>query len=227
MSSRKKKSNEKNINLLAYNEKIISFNEDKAILYMGMTDTQSLFFRIITKDKDYYEGLFSLLENKNYIERYIEIDNAYGWLLDEITKIKYNKPESQIILYNEDDNHINYQRIININLDLKKDKKDIIIINNNEVMKLLNEFNKKYKTFITLCDPVITLYKKHINNQEFEQLCKFELNASIILFNNNNISDITPLKHANFKNLVKLHLSGNIIKDLCIFNFEKLSELNL
>ncbi len=115
MSSSKKNSNEKNINLLGYNEKIIEFNGDKAILYMGITDTQSLFFRIVTKDNDYYEGFISLLENKNDIERYIEIEYAYGWLLSEITKIKYNERVSEIILYNEDDNHINYHIHININ----------------------------------------------------------------------------------------------------------------
>ena len=81
---------------------------------------------------------------------------------------------------------------------------------------------------ISLNEECIELSDELINNKGFRNLCYFGLNASILLLDNNNISDFSPLNNDSFKNLQKLHLTQNRMTDLKFLKniqFEKLIKL--
>ena len=237
-NSNKQKSNTKKrgLNLLSFKEILVLLNDNIAFLYIGIVENESIFIRVINNEQSYYEAVLPKLElQQNYVDMNDNIKIMYDWIITKITynqyTLKYNEDKSKLLFYYNYFNRNNgRQERKLITLNLKSNEDDKIVINNIDKLELLKDFNNKYKTTITIYDPVIILSGRFINNEGFKNLCQIGLNASIISLDNNKISDLNPIKDNTFKNLQKLYLSLNninSIKFLYNLNFENLIELKL
>ena len=100
---------------------------------------------------------------------------------------------------------------------------------NNE--NILEIFNKKYNTELTLESNNLDIQNKNLGNEGFKLLSEIPFNQiNNINLSSNCISDITPLLKLNLDNLTQLNLSRNRIDNIDIFiqlNLSHLTILNL
>ena len=237
----KKSSNRnlKELTLVAYKENLITINEKYCFFNIGITKEELIYMCLIDNEQSNYEGLFFFLEFKsNILNIKNNIKSIFEWILASINYnqyyFNYNEDKSQIFFYyNTFNRNLGKNEPKKLKLNLTINKNDIFIIKNYDKIKLINEFNEQYNTLITLNDNIINLANRSINNEGFKELCKFELNASILLLDNNKIYDISPLNSDKFKNLKQLYLQQNNINifndlnHLCNLNFDNLNELRL
>ena len=102
---------------------------------------------------------------------------------------------------------------------------DIINKNNDNLLEI---FNKRYNTELTLNSNNLDLSKKNIGNEGFKLLSEIPFNQiNIIKLLENNISDLTPLLKFNLTNLTQLNLSKNKIENLEIFTKLNLTNLSI
>ena len=191
-----------------------------------MTDIESIFMRITDKNESNYEALFSFLEIPQSIYYWFLNKKNYNQFL-----FKYNEDKTKLYFYfnviNKNTRIVERRALI---LNLKSNKDDLLIINNEKKIKLLNKFNNQYSSFIRTDETTILLPNKRLNNQGLKDLSELGLNPINLYLDNNRISDLSPLMLISFKNLKKLYLSSNNINDInCFVNlkFENLLELNL
>ena len=100
-------------------------------------------------------------------------------------------------------------------------------INENKGIKLLKEFNEKYKLDIndTNIEKII-IGNKIIGDEGFEQLIKMNFkNLKTFSLCSNKITNITPLLEAKFEKLENLHLDNNKISDINLLEKVQLKEL--
>ena len=150
------------------------------------------------------------IHKKGIYNKY-NIGTFLNYPIRDFIKINYN-------------NNINKINIINENINKNSDTK--------ENQMLIQDFEKKYDLYISNTKIGGGIFRhKEIGNEGFEDLCKMDLkDLKILDLEYNNISNITPLKLANFEKLEKLSFSFNKISDINILekvNFKELKELDL
>ena len=184
------KEDSKEINLCVLNAITKKFNDDYIVLYVGISEENSIFIRAIDKEDKYYEKLFPYTDIAQY---FLDILNniifIYDYLKKEINGLKYNDDKTKINFFFQILNaNTGRQEEKKFSLHLKSNPKDILIIKNIEEINKINQFNKIYASNLSLFDKSILLYKKNINNKGFYELCQLKLNVSIINLDDNKIS---------------------------------------
>ena len=192
--------------LLACTKKLINMNNKYYKLTIGKTIEKFIFIRLIF-ECSYYENFFDF-ENENN-------NDIYKLLIDS------NDPSYSI---NEGSSAYLYFLLGNINesinftLNINLDVKDIIITDNTKI-----EYN--YNTKILSDEEIMNLSNISFNNEDFENLCHVKMHCTLLILDNNDISDISPLKSENIKFLQELNLSFNLISNIEVFNKLKLENL--
>ena len=210
MSSKGKKQKikeTKELILLSFTKKTILINDMISYVYVGIVDNDSIFLRLTDYEKANYEAIYFLEElKKNITDCNNDIKSIYERIINTLfNQYKFNY--SKDIFFNYSTFIPNTGQVIQKKLDLYyiENEDDLCIIKNTDSLKLLKEFNEQYKCRLTLNDPIVSLSSKCINNQGFNIFCELCLNASILSFEKNKISDLTPLnnnKFNNFKNYI-------------------------
>ena len=204
MITKKNKDNE-TIYLSACIKKLIKIGKNYYILIIGKSNNKYIFIRLIYND-NYYENLFTFRnEDYNYIYKQLLNNNE--------PLIRFNVGKSIIYLsYSQE----------NIDQDITfKLKIDEIHNINSDNIKIKYNFNTKFLSN----EKMIILSKTSFNNKDFENLCEIKMNATLLNLENNNISDLNPLKSENIKYLQKLNLSNNKIKNIDTLDKLKLNNL--
>ena len=138
-------------------------------------------------------------------------------------------------------NNSNIDEFLNLQYTTKKDDKDgiedILIkkkkIEDDNNIKLINEFNTKFKNKIKIKfeEQNLKFSKKYIGNKGFELLSKIKFKQVETLYlNYNKLSNIKDLSKIKLLQLIKLDLSHNNINNINEFefcNFSKLTDLKL
>ena len=181
-NSKTSKKDESNIiTLSALKEIIVLVNEEISVFNIGITDNNSIFMRVKNKNESIYEGLFSFLEVKqNTLNSTDNLKLIFDWY---ISRFSYNQ---DVFKYNEDNTKLYFCfNIFNRNtgaieektliLTLKSNPNDLLVVNNEDKIQLLNEFNRQYKTFLTKNEENISLTNKSMNNKGFKDLCELDL----------------------------------------------------
>ena len=170
INSKKQKNLE--INLYALIELQKEINKDLSFVYIGIAEDEAIFIRVINKEKQYYETLFPYLDiSNNMLDRYSNVKNVYDWLITRISKLEYNENRTKILFfYNTFNRNIARLEEKMLELNLKTNPKDILIIKNMDSINILNELNNLYHANISIYDDYITLDNKNINNKGFKEL---------------------------------------------------------
>lgn len=194
----------KKICLSACSKYLIKILNNYYILTIGKANGRFIFMRIIYKYLG-YENLFSF-KDKNYNDIYKVLaqnnNPSYNFVNDR---------KNIILTYSLGSD----EELISFILKENKKIKDVNISHN---IKIQYNYNTKFLSD----EKMINLSNTLFNKEDFENLCEIKMNATLLNFKNNDISDISPLKSENIKYLQNLDLSNNGIKNVDVFN-----ELNL
>ena len=92
--------------------------------------------------------------------------------------------------------------------------------------KLLDEFNKKYETNISINDTKVDLSGKNLKKEDLNNFCRINLeNIKELDISNNDITSIKCLYNANLNNLEILKANNNRINSVEIFPYLKCPKL--
>ena len=186
---------------------LIKILKNYYILTIGKTSDKCIFIRLVFKCMT-YENRFAF-KDKNYNDIYKLLleNNNPSYNFDDDTKVIYLTYFLGSI----------YQKI-SFMLNENTHTEGVIIPDN---IKIQYNYNKK----ILADEKIINLSNTIFNNEDFEKLCEIKMNAINLNFENNGISDLSPLKSENINYLQNLNLSKNCIKNIDVFNKLKLENL--
>ena len=193
----KHKIDSEEIFLLACTKKLINMQNKYYKLTIGKTIENYIFMRLII-NCSYYENFFDF-ENQNYNDIYKLLINAND------PSYNINEGNSIYLLFylGSIDKTIRFD--LKINLDIK----DIIFVDNIKI-----EYH--YNTKILSDEEIMNLSNISFNNEDLENLCHTKMHCTLLILDNNDISDISPLKSENIKYLQELNLSFNLISNIVI-----------
>ena len=159
---------------------------------------------IITQD----ENLIILKNKKTNLIKRKEILSNIIKLIDIIITTYKDHPNNYF-------NSINISNIANI-LNEEENKENILLTKINMLEnKVCNYLNFKLGTTLSCEDKKLDLSNKIINNEELNLISEITFkNVEEINLENNNITDISPIKNFNLKKLKKLNISFNKINDI-------------
>ena len=218
MSNKQKKS----ITLKMCEEAKLLINNELSLLILGITDKRSIFMSLNVNNSIYYENLIDVINKDEII--FIFKGISYTIEMNQY-KLEYIDNGNKLI-FTLDGSGAFWCRII-ITLYIKN-KTNKIFINNENIMKSLYNFNKKYNRNIQESQ-VINLYGQ-LCDEGFKDLSTIKLDIKRLYLEYNDIRNIEPLNSANFKSLQILNIINNKIVDLKYLNnleLDFLVELNL
>ena len=169
---------DKRIYLKSYEENVIKIDNKDTILIIGTTQNNCILIRIIINENLYYENLFNNIEYNNILLS-IKKNNC---------KFDFNDNKNEL--------YFKYYSISFLEKELillrKNNENDKFIIVNEKTVKLLYNFNKKYKTNITDNNSII-LNNITMSNEGFKELCNINLKVNVLVLINNIILNINKL----------------------------------
>ena len=168
------------IYLLSYHEDILSIDNKYNLIQLGFTDKKLILLRIMLINKILcYENLFNL--NDIIIKTRMDEIYIFYMLLNGIKNKKYNitfNRDKTVLLFEYSNQNILFYDFISIKMDLslKYNVNEKIIILNEANIKLLSEFNSKNKTVLRLNAESIFLSGRKITNKIFKDFCLIKIN---------------------------------------------------
>ena len=204
-------------NVISLNELILSAYEKYENNYHHIINVSNLYKSIMNPNKN--ENIISsVLDIKNYITQApveekrelliskfdLKIENHF----QNINKVNNNEIEkkysSKTITYKPKPKTNKYDARTSIMKEkwLKKNKNIV-------------KFNKKYNINLTIESDEVLLNHLNIDDNDFKQLCEFNLpKLSKLFLSENNISDLSPLTLMKALQLEELYLNNNNIENL-------------
>ena len=186
----KKKIDYNTILLSTYSNHLIQIGRKYYKLIIGKTNKKFIFIRLVINN-DIFENFFASKD-----EDYNDIYKQLLW--NNNPSYSFNSGKNIIYLSY-------YQKNINLDIRFKLNLKSLAekYIINSDNIKI--EYN--YNTKILSSEKLIVLSNISFNDEDFKNLCKISMKATLLNLERNNISDLSPLKSENIKFLQKLNLT--------------------